>query len=86
MCEERVIEVETRVIVEGTDSDIKIVSDIGEGEREMEMIVESTKIGEGGEEEIGKEGEGRGEEMKGREAEMAREEYERHTTGSSAKP
>ena len=54
--EERVTEVETRVIVEGTDSDIRIVSDIREGEGEMKMIVESTKIGEGGEEGIGKEG------------------------------
>ena len=34
----------------------------------MEMIVESTRIGEGREEGVGKEGEGRGEEMKGREA------------------
>ena len=62
------------MVVEGTYSDIGIVSDIREGEGEMKMIVESTKIREGGEEEIGKEGEGRGEEMKGREARMAREE------------
>ena len=40
----------------------------------MKMIMESTKIREGGEEGIGKEGEGRGEEMKGREAGMAGEE------------
>ena len=86
MGEKRVTEVETRVIVEGTDSDIRIIFDIGEGEGEMKMIVESTKIREGGEEEIGKEGEGRGEEMKGREAGMIREEGGRHTTGSSAKP
>ena len=50
------------------------------------MEVESTKIGEGGEEEIGKEGEGRGEKMKRREAGMAGEEGRRDTTGSSAKP
>ena len=31
MGEERVTEVETRVIVEGTNSDTRIVSDIGEG-------------------------------------------------------
>ena len=74
------------MIVEGTNSDIRMVSDIGEGEREIEMIVESTKIRRGGEEEIGKEREGRGEEMKGREARMAGEEGERHTTSSSAKP
>ena len=73
------------MIVEGIDLDIGIVFDIREGEGEMKIIVESTKI-EGGEEEIGKEGEGRGEEMKRREAEMAREEDERHTTGSFAKP
>ena len=85
MGEERVTEVETRVIVEGMDSDTGMVSAIGEGEGEMKIIVESTKIGEGGEEEIGKEGEGRREEMKGREAGMAREEDGRHTTGSSAK-
>ena len=73
------------MIVKGIDSDTRIVSDIREGEGEMEMIVESTKIREGGEEGIGKEGEGRGEEMKGREARMAEEEDERHTIGSSAK-
>ena len=73
MGEERVIEVEMRVIVEGTDSDTGIVSDIGEGEGEMKMIVESTKIRRE-EEEIGKEGEGRGEEMKGREVGMTGEE------------
>ena len=74
------------MVVEGTDSDTGMVSDIGEGEREIEMIVESIKIGEGGEEGVGKEGEGRGEEMKGREDRMAGEEGGRHTTGSSAKP
>ena len=85
MGEERVTEVETRVIVEGIDSDTEIVSDIREGEGEIEMIVESTKIREGGEEEIGKEGEGRGEKMKGREVRMIGEEGGRHTTSSSAK-
>ena len=38
------------------------------------MVMESTKIREGGEEGIGKEGEGRGEEMKGREVGMTEEE------------
>ena len=60
------------MVVEGTDLDTRIVSNIGEGE--MKMIVESTKNGEGGEEEICKEGERRGEEMKGREVGMAKEE------------
>ena len=47
--------VETRV-VEGTESDTRIVSDFGEGDGEIEIIVELTKIGEGREE-----GEGSGE-------------------------
>ena len=85
MGEERATEVKTRVIVKGTNSDTRIVSDIGEGDGEMKIIVESTKI-RGGEEEIGKEGEGRGEEIKRREARMAEEEDERHTIGSSIKP
>ena len=65
---------ETREVEEGTNLDIRIVSDIEEGVREMEMIMESTRIGEGREEGIGKEGEGRREEMKGREAGRAGEE------------
>ena len=73
------------MVVEGTDSNTGIVFDIEEGEGEMKMIMESTKIG-GGEEEIGKEGEGRGEEMKGREAGMAGEEGRGHITSSFAKP
>ena len=68
--------VETRVI-EGTELDTRIVSDL----REIEIMVESTKIGEGREE-----GEGRGEEMKGREARMVGEECRRDTMGSSAWP
>ena len=39
MSEERVTEVEIRVIVKGMDSDTRIVSDIGEGEGEIEIIV-----------------------------------------------
>ena len=38
MGEERVTEVETRVIVEGTYSDTRIVSDIGEGEMRRRCI------------------------------------------------
>ena len=56
-------------MVEGTESDTGIVSDLGEGDGEIEIIVESTKIREGREE-----GEGSGEEMKRREARMVREE------------
>ena len=52
---------EMREIEEGTNLDIEIVSDIREGEGEMKMIVESTRILEGREEGVGKEGEGRGE-------------------------
>ena len=74
MSEDRVTEVEIRVIVEGTNLDTRIVSDIEEGEREMKMIVESTRIKEGREEGVGKEREGRGEEMRGREAGRAGEE------------
>ena len=74
------------MIVKGIVPDTGMVSDIGEGEGEIEIIVESTKIGGGGEEEVGKEGEGKGEEIKGKEARMAGEEDERHITGSSAKP
>ena len=62
------------MVVEGTDLDIGIISDIEEGEGEMKMIVESARIGEEREEEVGKEGERRREEMKGREAGMAGEE------------
>ena len=50
MGKEWVPKVETRVVVESTNSDIGIVSDIGEGEGEIKMIMESTKIREGGEE------------------------------------
>ena len=48
MGEERVTEVEIRVIVEGMNSDTRIVSDIREGEGEMKMIVKLTKIRERG--------------------------------------
>ena len=48
-----------REVEEGTDSDTRIVFDIGEGEGEIKIIVESTKIRGGREEETGKEGEGR---------------------------
>ena len=47
MGEEGVPEVETRVIVEGTDLDTGIISDIEEGEGEMKIIMKSTKIREG---------------------------------------
>ena len=39
-----------REVEEGSDSNIGIVSDIREGEGEMKMIVESTRIGEAREE------------------------------------
>ena len=65
-------------VIEGTKSDIGIVSEIREGDREMK-IMESTKIGEGREK-----GEGSGEEMKRREAEITGEECGRVTMGSSA--
>ena len=68
-------------LIEDTESDIGIVSDIREGDGEIEIIIESTKIGEGREK-----GEESGEEMKGREAGIAGEECGRVTTGSSRWP
>ena len=78
--EERIVVGETND-VEKIDSDTGIVSEIGEGDGEMKIMTESTKIGEGREK-----GEGSGEEMKGREAEIIREECRRVTMGSSAWP
>ena len=52
-------------MIEDTESDIGIVSDLGEGDEEIEIMVELTKIGERREE-----GEESGEEMKGREASL----------------
>ena len=68
-------------VIEDTESDTEIVSDLGEGDGEIEIIIESTKIGEGKVDE-----EGSGEEMKGREAGMTGEDYGRVITGSSAWP
>ena len=68
-------------VIEDTDSDTGIVSDLEEGDGEIEIITESTKIGEGRVDE-----EGSGEEMKGREAGMTGEDCGRDTTGSSAWP
>ena len=56
-------------MVEGTESDTKIVSDLGEGDGEIEIIVESTQIREKREE-----GKGSGKKMKGREAAMVGDE------------
>ena len=67
--------------MEGIESDARIVSDLGEGDGEMKIIMESTKIGE---EKINETGSG--EEMKGREARIAGEECGRVTIGSSAWP
>ena len=68
-------------MIEGTELDTRIVSDLREGDGEIEIIVESTKIGEEREK-----GEESGEEMKGRETGIAGEECGRVTTGSSAWP
>ena len=57
------------------------MSDLGEGDGEIEIITESTKIGEGRVDE-----EGSGEEMKEREAGRIGEDCGRGTTGSSAWP
>ena len=68
-------------VIEDTESDIGIVSNLEEGDREIEIIIESTKIGKGRGDE-----EGSGEEIKGREAGMTGEDCGRVTTGSSTWP
>ena len=78
--EERIIVGETND-VERIDSDTVIVSEIGEGDGEIEIMTESTKIREGRVDE-----EGSGEEMKGREVGRTGEDCGRDTTGSSAWP
>ena len=66
-------------VIEGTESDTGIMSDIGEGDGEIEMITESTKIGEERRDEIVS-----GEEMKGRETGRIGEDCGGDTMGSSA--
>ena len=68
-------------MIEDTESDTRIVSDLGEGDGEIEIITESTKIREGRVDEAES-----GEEMKGRDAGRTGEDYGRDTTGSSAWP
>ena len=80
MREERIVVGETRD-VEGIYSDTRIVSDIGEGDGEIEIMVESTKIGEGR-----VDGEGSEEVMKGREAGITGEECRKVTIGSLSWP
>ena len=57
------------------------MSDLGEGDGDIEILIESTKIREGRVDE-----EGSGEEMKEREAGMRAEDCGRDTMGSSAWP
>ena len=68
-------------VIEDTESDTGIVSDLGEGDGKIKIITESTKIGEGRVDE-----EGSGEEMKGRVVGRTGEDCGRDTTGSSAWP
>ena len=68
-------------VIEDIESDTGIVSDLGEGDGEIEIITESTKIGEGRVDE-----ERSGEEMKERKTERTGEDYGRDTTGSSVWP
>ena len=68
-------------VIEGTESDTGIKSELGEGDGKIEMIMESIKIGEGRVDEAGS-----GEKMKGREAGRIGEDYGGDTTGSSAWP
>ena len=67
--------------IEGTESDTEIMSDLGEGDGEIEIITKSTKIEEGRVDEVGS-----GEEMKGRDAGRTREDSGRDIVGSSAWP
>ena len=78
MGEERIVVGETKD-VEGIDSDTRIESEIREGDGEIKIMMESTKIGE---ERV--DGEGSGEVMKEREVRIAGEKYEKVTTGSLA--
>ena len=66
-------------VIEGTELDTGIMSDLGEGDGEIEIITKSTKIGE----ERGLET-GRGEEVKGKDAGRIGEECGRDSMGSSA--
>ena len=68
-------------VKEDTESDIVIVSNLREEDGEIEIIIESTKIGEERVDE-----EGSGEEMKGREAGRTGEDCGGDTMGSSAWP
>ena len=67
-------------VIEGTESDTKIVTELRGRDREIEIIMESTKIGEGnGNDEVGS-----GDEGKGEEAERTGEESGGGSTRSSA--
>ena len=68
--------------IEGTESDTKIVTELGGIDGEIETIIESTKIGEERVDEVA----GSGEEVKGKEAGRTGEESGGGSTGSSAWP
>ena len=72
---------EERIGIEGTELDTGIMSEHEEGDGEIEMITESTKIGEERGEETGS-----GEEGKGKDAGRTGEECGRDSVGSSAWP
>ena len=72
---------EERIGIEGTESDPGIMSEHREGDGEIEMITESTKIGE---ERGGKTGSE--EEVKGKDARRTGEDCGRDSVGSSAWP
>ena len=79
--EKEVTRGEERIDIEGTESDTKIVAELREGDGEIEIITESTKIGEERGVEIGN-----GEEGKGKATGRTGEECGRDSTGSSAWP
>ena len=68
-------------VIEDTELDTGIVSDLREGEEEIEIIIESIKIGEGRVDEVES-----GEKMKGRDAERTGEDSRRDIAESSAWP
>ena len=67
--------------IEDIESDIERVTELGGRDGEIEIIIESTRIGEGRGDETG-----RGEEMKGKDAGRIGEESGRDSIGSSAWP
>ena len=74
---------EERIVkIEGTESDTEVVTELGGRDGEIEITMESTKMGEGRVDEVA----GSGEEVKGKEAGRTGEESGGGSTGSAAWP